>query len=104
MAAPWGAKPKDQLSLKYQPVPLASCGVLPVPVSKKTSARGAWASRLKLAWPTGRQAYMMFSSEQAARMEAIEVPDSLYSEEWQTVQPPASTVASATFSCGPTGR
>ena len=37
--------------MKYQPVPLASCGVLPVPVSKKTSARGAWASAFSAAIP-----------------------------------------------------
>src|SRR5947209_2981725 len=56
IASPWRAKPHDQLPLKYQPTPLASCVVLPVPVSNVTSERGACAATRRFAAPVLRQA------------------------------------------------
>jgi hypothetical protein len=68
MGSPWGAKPHDQLLLKYHPTPFALCGVLPVPVSNVTSARGACAATESVVDPVGRQASSRLALLQVARI------------------------------------
>src|SRR5262245_33157786 len=73
MGAPCGANPHDQLSLKYQPTPLASFGVSLIPVSRVTSASGACAANWRLGEPTGRQPSSNCGPLHAVRIDATVV-------------------------------